>query len=450
MMQRNSYKQGTDSQMALVYALLYREFTQFFRLLPRANINARGPLDMTPLIVACMEPTISPIVIEFLLAAGAWTEDADVTGMTPLMWACAGSRFDVMELLVQRKANIHAQDHYGYDALYHAVHANHLMVAQWLLDHGANPNHRSHQGERSLGVAPTAEMLRLLIRYGGRVDPDPGDAFVPAIDFLKTQRMALLDVCIEHGFDPLIRNDEGCTFLDMLAQRPAWGSVSSLEILERLLDGGLDPDMVPDTWTDAIPILEERNPDRSCAILGTTQWIHALKMTGKIQLIVGPMFSGKTTELLRRVRRYAITKKCLLIKHGLDTRYHNAFATTHDQITMEAVTTHQLVSVSVDNYEVIGIDEGQFFSDLVVFAETYANQGKIILVAGLDGTYQREPFGSIAELMPKSEEVVKLTAVCSFCGNEAPFSKRTTSCQDEVEIGGADKYVAVCRTCYFT
>ncbi|XP_059527363.1 thymidine kinase, cytosolic isoform X1 [Myotis daubentonii] len=132
---------------------------------------------------------------------------------------------------------------------------------------------------------------------------------------------------------------------------------------------------------------------------------------GQIQVILGPMFSGKSTELMRRVQRFQIAQyKCLVIKYAKDTRYSSQFS-THDRNTMEALPASLLREVAQEamGVAVIGIDEGQFFPDIVEFSETMANAGKTVIVAALDGTFQRKV---------------------------------------EV-IGGADKYHAVCRLCYF-
>ena len=105
-----------------------------------------------------------------------------------------------------------------------------------------------------------------------------------------------------------------------------------------------------------------------------------------------------------------------------------------------------------EEFDVIGIDEGQFFNDVVVWCETMANKGKIVLVAALDGTFQRKPFCNILSLVPLSEAVTKLSAVCMSCFQDASFSKRIAiEDRETVEvIGGADKYMAVCRSCYYS
>ncbi|XP_034362226.1 thymidine kinase, cytosolic [Arvicanthis niloticus] len=121
------------------------------------------------------------------------------------------------------------------------------------------------------------------------------------------------------------------------------------------------------------------------------------------------------------------------------------------QNTMDALPACMLRDVTQEalNVSVIGIDEGQFFPDIVDFCEMMANAGKTVIVAALDGTFQRKAFGSILNLVPLAESVVKLTAVCMECFREAAYTKRL-GLEKEVEvIGGADKYHSVCRLCYF-
>eukprot|EP00057_Strongylocentrotus_purpuratus_P022626 XP_011677100.1 PREDICTED: thymidine kinase, cytosolic [Strongylocentrotus purpuratus] len=157
------------------------------------------------------------------------------------------------------------------------------------------------------------------------------------------------------------------------------------------------------------------------------------------------------TELIRRIKRYQIANHyCLLVKYDKDTRYDKDGVATHDMQVCKATSTSDLSSIAelAEEYEVIGIDEGQFFPDCVKFCEEMANQGKVIIVAALDGTYQRKGFGDILNLVPIAESVIKLNAVCMHCYNEASYTRRI-GCETAVEIiGGADKYMAVCRDCY--
>ncbi|XP_042869809.1 thymidine kinase, cytosolic-like [Penaeus japonicus] len=173
------------------------------------------------------------------------------------------------------------------------------------------------------------------------------------------------------------------------------------------------------------------------------------------------MFSGKTTELMRRLKRYQIAKhNCLIIKYAKDVRYDSDGIATHDKQVLPAVAATALDELrgKTDDYSVIGIDEGQFFPDTVEFAEEMANRGKIVIVAALDGTYQRLGFGNILQLVPLAESIVKLTAVCMICYEEASYTKRTSTetahkisgsvLQVEV-IGGSEMYIATCRKCFF-
>ncbi|XP_040891688.1 thymidine kinase, cytosolic isoform X2 [Toxotes jaculatrix] len=175
------------------------------------------------------------------------------------------------------------------------------------------------------------------------------------------------------------------------------------------------------------------------------------KGRGQIQVIFGPMFSGKSTELMRRVRRFQIAQyNCLVVKYAKDTRYSDTGMATHDKNTMEAVPANRLEDVRSLALKVcvIGIDEGQFFPDTVEFCEEMANLGKTVIVAALDGTFQRKPFGNILNLVPLAESVVKLHAVCMQCYKEAAYTKRIGAEKEVEVIGGADKYQAVCRKCY--
>jgi len=174
---------------------------------------------------------------------------------------------------------------------------------------------------------------------------------------------------------------------------------------------------------------------------------------GQIQLIMGPMFSGKTTELIRRLKRYQIARyECLIVKYADDQRYDDEGMATHDRQSLKATKAKSLMSrfgnQGLDAYDVIGVDEGQFFPDLVEFCEYAAEQGKIVMVSALDGTYQRKGFPNILTLIPLAEHVVKLTAVCMLCFGEGAFTKRISNDEGVEVIGGADKYMAVCRACF--
>jgi thymidine kinase len=184
-----------------------------------------------------------------------------------------------------------------------------------------------------------------------------------------------------------------------------------------------------------------------------TSKISKITKKGEIQVIYGPMFSGKSTELLRRIRRYRVRNdSCILLKTK-DNRYvdDDSKVVTHDQFNfLDALSCDNLMESveEVKHYDVIGIDEGQFFTDIIQFCEGMANIGKIVIVACLDSDFRRQPFGKICELIAKAEKVMKLTSICHYCKDDASFSARITSETAIKVIGGRDKYRPVCRSCY--
>lgn len=143
---------------------------------------------------------------------------------------------------------------------------------------------------------------------------------------------------------------------------------------------------------------------------------------------MGPMFAGKSTELLRRVQRLEISgKKCLSIKYSADERYSKDSISTHDKHLRPAIACKKLDEVK-DNwkkFDVLGIDEGQFFEDIVEFAEMAANDGKIVIMSALNGTYEKKGWANILELIPLCEKVKKLSAICKVCSSNANFTFRT-------------------------
>jgi len=174
-----------------------------------------------------------------------------------------------------------------------------------------------------------------------------------------------------------------------------------------------------------------------------------------IQLIIGPMFSGKTTELQRIIRRYMYAgKEIIIIKHINDNRYDEEnFIVSHDKHKIVAIPVSKLSDVftcikSPNQFDIIGIDEGQLFPNIVEFSNRCANLGKIVVISALDADYRQEPFGDICSLIPKCERVTKLTSVCVNCGKDASFTKRTSDETEIVVIGGTDKYIPVCRQCF--
>lgn len=183
---------------------------------------------------------------------------------------------------------------------------------------------------------------------------------------------------------------------------------------------------------------------------------------GRLELIIGPMYAGKSTELLRIVNRYkCLGKNVLAINHCLNKRYGGSSKeiTTHDNKKLNGCLDMELLaSLFEDKYrqkfeeaDVIIIEELQFFTDAFnVVKRCIDEYDKILICAGLDGDYKREPFGDILYLIPYAEKVTKLTALCKRCGDGtlAAFTKRYTKNNSKVLVGGTESYEAVCRKHY--
>tara|TARA_B110000977_G_C11091322_1_gene497051 strand:- start:1345 stop:1890 length:546 start_codon:yes stop_codon:yes gene_type:complete len=177
-----------------------------------------------------------------------------------------------------------------------------------------------------------------------------------------------------------------------------------------------------------------------------------------IEIILGPMFSGKSTELIRRCRNYeAIEKTVVVFNHVLDTRCIDNSVQTHSKTSKTAIKTKLLMSyknIINDPPDVIAIDEAQFFQDLYEFVQYMERYHIVIIIAGLDGDCYRKPFGQILNCIPLANEVTKLHALCMIKkdGTYASFTKRHASIEpqtNQVDIGSQDKYMAVCRSEYF-
>lgn len=179
---------------------------------------------------------------------------------------------------------------------------------------------------------------------------------------------------------------------------------------------------------------------------------------GYLSLIIGCMFAQKTTELLRRIRRYeSIGYKVLTVNYSKDCRYGTDMISSHDVITRKAVCVDKLESVDIQvrsgQYNVIIVDEGQFFPDLMQYITAWSDEVDIqIVVAGLDGDSNRNTFGDLLKLIPWAEEVERLTAFCAVCrdGTPAMFSKYMGDNKGgiQVVVGGAELYKPVCRKHY--
>jgi thymidine kinase len=187
-------------------------------------------------------------------------------------------------------------------------------------------------------------------------------------------------------------------------------------------------------------------------------------IVGTLDLISGPMFSSKTTMLLGRLFSEAeIGLKVLYINHSIDDRSEGNFSTHnplyknspfHKKVTFKVLTKLSEITPLVKNYDVIGIDEGQFFEDLFKEVKYLVEDlNKHVIVAGLNGSYKREPFGQFLQLEPLSDTYTKLSAWCLECSKtkkrtSAPFTHKLIESSILKETGGIDKYIPVCRKCY--
>ncbi len=173
---------------------------------------------------------------------------------------------------------------------------------------------------------------------------------------------------------------------------------------------------------------------------------------GWIEVICGSMFSGKTEELVRRLRRAEIAKlKVEIFKPFVDNRYSEEEVVSHNdnKIRCTNVDSSGNILLLGGNTDVVGIDEAQFFDmGLVEVCNSLANQGVRVIVAGLDMNFKGQPFGPIPNLMATAEYVTKVHAVCVRCGDLAQYSYRFIESEKIVEIGATDSYEAVCRSCY--
>lgn len=184
-------------------------------------------------------------------------------------------------------------------------------------------------------------------------------------------------------------------------------------------------------------------------------------MVGELHLIVGPMFSGKTTSLLSKIVLMAdVGRKCLYVNYRWDNRvdcqtdgtvstHHSRFASLPSTITSRKVMT--LSELSVDDFQVIGVDEAQFFPDIGLITSWVAS-GKIVYVSALDGDYKRRPFDGVLSLIPECDSIVKQVAYCRPCLDrglyvQAPFTRRIALSGERILIGGSESYIPVCRGC---
>jgi len=178
-------------------------------------------------------------------------------------------------------------------------------------------------------------------------------------------------------------------------------------------------------------------------------------MCGNLELVIGPMFAGKSTEIIKRVRLLKIiNKKYLIVKPKIDNRYIDEKITSHNLETIDCRIINNLNEIKdseINEIDTLIIDEGQFFCDLFENVIRWIDNFLInIIVAGLDGDFQRKPFGQILNLIPLSNKCIKLNSVCNICkdGTEAPFSHRHIKSDETILIGGSESYIPVCRKHY--
>ncbi|MCL3779632.1 thymidine kinase [Prolixibacteraceae bacterium JC049] len=173
---------------------------------------------------------------------------------------------------------------------------------------------------------------------------------------------------------------------------------------------------------------------------------------GSIEVVCGSMFSGKTEELIRRLKRAQIAKqKVEIFKPKVDTRYSETDIVSHNEnaIQSTAVETSANILLMCSDVDVVGIDEAQFFDNgLAEVCNNLANQGVRVIVAGLDMDFRGKPFGPIPELMANAEYVTKVHAICMRCGNLAQYSHRLSHSEKLVELGETDIYEPLCRECF--
>jgi thymidine kinase len=174
--------------------------------------------------------------------------------------------------------------------------------------------------------------------------------------------------------------------------------------------------------------------------------------TGWIEVVCGSMFSGKTEELIRRLNRARIAKQRIQIfKPQIDKRYSDENVVSHDASSVPSIPVQSASQILfyANEYDVVGIDEAQFFDDeLAGICEKLANAGVRVIVAGLDMDFQGNPFGPIPTLLAKAEYVTKVHAICMQCGNLAQYSHRKIEGNKLVMLGETESYEPLCRKCY--
>lgn len=173
---------------------------------------------------------------------------------------------------------------------------------------------------------------------------------------------------------------------------------------------------------------------------------------GSIEVICGSMFSGKTEELMRRLRRAVIAKmKVEVYKPATDVRYDESKVVSHDARAIDSIPLEnaQMILIYASDADVVGIDEAQFFDDVLIdVVHELADSGKRVIIAGLDMDFRRNPFGPMPQLMALADSVTKVHAVCVDCGKPANYSYRLSDDDRQVLLGELDEYRPLCRECF--
>jgi len=181
-------------------------------------------------------------------------------------------------------------------------------------------------------------------------------------------------------------------------------------------------------------------------------FLEKCKKTGSIEVICGSMFSGKTEELIRRMKRAVFAnQKVAIFKPTIDVRYSEDEVVSHDshKIHSRPITDPKMMLEGTEGVEVVGIDEAQFFDmSIIEVVQTLANRGVRVIIAGLDTDFLGKPFGPMPALMAVAEDVQKVHAICVKCGSPAQHSHRLSKSGDLVVLGEKDIYEPLCRHCY--
>ena len=181
-------------------------------------------------------------------------------------------------------------------------------------------------------------------------------------------------------------------------------------------------------------------------------FLESAKKAGSIEVICGSMFSGKTEELIRRLKRAKFAKqKVEIYKPCIDVRYSDVEVVSHDAHSIPSIpisSPAKMLEIAAD-VEVVGIDEAQFFDESIVeVVQTLADKGVRVIIAGLDTDFMGKPFGPMPALMAVAEDIQKVHAICVKCGSPANHSHRLSKSDELVVLGETDTYEPLCRHCY--